>query len=440
LCCLLAVASASTSHALSEITTVAGTLTVTATWPDNSVAPVLVSLTYPTTYDSSATTLATFGITGSATYTGNNTVQGGWLVLTNGADTVRLQFYAIPAGGSAALTNVGLTAYIYPKFLNTGSYSASVTLLTDTFGVYSGLTGTTAVLAVAATAFVPQVLAAFNVVNPQSAGCDATSCSTSTYVNATASFTPTTRTNSYVNVYFRPTTVPASGAMFTADTNVVAGAADFNDGNNVFGVIGGVIDGMWTVTDANSASSTLLPTGATFALSASVVETQQRNTWYSESTVGAFQSSVVLNPAGTADTTSPTCTVASIAPIAVTTDETDTSSTLTLTCSDAGSGIWLKGAFAQTALTTGSLASTTVSFVTSSATTSIYVPAYISGTLTIIGVFAVDNAGNAALYGSCGSIQGFDSIGCAGGGSSDASSVTVSLFAMVLLAIFALCC
>jgi hypothetical protein len=225
--------------------------------------------------------------------------------------------------------------------------------------------------------------------------------------------------------------------MFSALTNVATGAADFNDGTSISLSIGGTVNGMWTAAATNSATD-LVPTGATFALSAAVSEQGGRGTWYSEGTVGAFQSSVVLTPAGTADVTAPVCTVVTIAPITATTDFDVATATLTITCSDTGgSGVWIKGAFAQTALTTGTQSSETVSFVFTGASSTVQIPPYISGTLTVIGVFAVDNSGNAALYGSCGSISGYDSLGC-GGGSSDASSVAVSLFAMVVLAIFAL--
>jgi len=106
-----------------------------------------------------------------------------------------------------------------------------------------------------------------------------------------------------------------------------------------------------------------------------------------------------------------------------------------VTCTDAGSGVWVSGVFVQASATNGPLSQT----IAYTAPTSFNVIPYVSGSISIIGVWAVDNAGNSVVYGSCGSAQGYDSMGCAGSGSSsDASTVAISMFSLVFVALYAL--
>jgi len=432
--CLIAIASAVTNHPLSDITGIGGTFTVTATFPDTAAAPVLVACTYPTTYDSSVASLASFSIVAAGTYSGNNTVVGGTVTFTNGGDSVVASFSCTPIAGAFACTGTN-----FLKFLNSGSYSPSITLETATTNVYTNVAATAAAVPVTATAYVPQVVTAFNLVTPQSGGCDATSCTGS--LNGTATLTPSARTNTQIQAFLRSTSVAATGVVFSTGTSVATGAADFNNGGSLTANIGGLFGGVWGATESSASIDTEIPTGATFAISAQVIEQSFRATYYSEATIGALQSSVTLNVGGTADVTAPTCTVVTIAPATATTDINFVTSVLTITCGDgAGTGVWIKGAFATVAVTTGAGGSQTIALPGfSTATSLIGVPPYISGSLNIIGVWAVDNSGNAALYGSCGGVTGYDSLGCSpAGGSSSASSVTVSLFALAFVAISAL--
>jgi hypothetical protein len=432
--CLIAVASAVTNHPLSDITGVLGTFTVTSTFPDTAAAPVLAACTYPTTYDSSVGTLASFTIVAAGTYSGNNTVIGGSVTFSNGGDNVVAEFSCTPVANA-----FGCTGTNFLKFLNSGSYSPSITLQTATSNVYTNVAATAAAVAVTATAYVPQTVSAFNFVTPQSAGCDATSCTGSP--NGTATLAPS-RANTYLQAFFRSTSVAATGVVFSTGVSVASGAADFNNGGTSLNAnIGGLIGGVWSATESSASIDTEIPTGATFALSAQVIEQSFRGTYYNEATIGALQSSATLNVGGTADTTAPTCTVVTIAPDTITSDINFVTSTLTITCGDGtGTGVWIKGAFATVSVTTGNGGSQTIALQGfSTATSLIGVPPYISGSLTIIGVWAVDNSGNAALYGSCGGVSGYDSLGCTpAGGSSSASSVTVSLFALAFVAISAL--
>jgi len=432
---LLAIASATTPHALSEIAGAVTTVTVTATYPDAGTAPVLTALTYTTTYDSSPASPALFTIAGTATFSSvNNTVAAGSLILTNGGDTVTV--------GIAVTGITGLTATLvgggYPKFLNTGNYAASVVLVSSLLNTNTVTLSSGAFPAVAATKYTPPTLSAFNLVSPQSGGCDATSCANN--LNGTLTLSSTTQGTGWYT--FLRSSHAAQGVVFATEATVTAGASNFNSDTNLrlATSVGGTSNGVFTPTFSGVSSNTHIPSTSNdnFAISGLLIDTSSRYTYFSEATVGAKQASVQINTAS-ADITAPTCTVLTVAPTTVTTVDTSAPVTVTLTCADetGGSGLWLAGFFGTASVTSG----TPYSFAVSHSVAGTYVtgvPPYVTGTLSVVGVWAIDNAGNAALYGSCGSTTGYDTVcGGGGGGSSSASTVAFSLFS-VLLAVLVL--
>jgi len=431
----LAIASASTVHPLSDITSVIGTLTVTSLYPDAAAAPVLVAITYPATYDSSATTLASFDITGSATFTANNTVVGGHVTLTNGGDSVSIDFSTTGVVGTTA--TFGSTGN-YLKLVNSGSYAVSVTLLTATLSTYAASLST-AFTAVTATPYVVPALTAFNLVSPQTGGCDANSCTGS--LNGSVTLTPG-RVLSQWTTYMRSTHA-STGVLFYSTATLTAGFADFNQDTStkISVAVGGVVDGVWTAQNSGSSIDTVIPQNDNLVLSGQLYENAQRYTLFNEAAVGAKQASVKLT-SGSTDVTAPLCTAVTISPTTLTTISNAIDATITVTCTDeaSGSGLWTSGYFGTVSITNGNAGTSGISgFVSgvgNTATQAVY--PYISGSITIVGVFAIDNAGNAALYGSCGGNAGFDSLGCAGGSSSSASTVALSLFSVLLAVILLL--
>jgi len=430
---LLAIASASTTFPLSGITVATATsIAVTAAYPDAGVAPTITTaISYPTTYDSSQASLALFTITaGVATFTGNNTVQSGILTLTNGGDTVTVVFGATLVAGTKTTTLASSGAYL--KFLNSGNYAASVTLITDTFGTYS-VTQTGGFPAVVATKYTPPTVTAFNLVSPQSAGCDATSCTG--YLNGTVAAT-SRPLSSWTT--FLSSTHASTGVVFYSSAGLTSGAADFNTDsiNGLVAAVGGLVGGVWTPSLTGTIIDTAVPKNDHLAISGQFLESAGRNTYFSQSVIGAFQASVQIS-SGSTDVTAPTCSLLSVLPATITTVDTLVAFTVTLACADesGGSGLWTTGVFATASVTGGATHSFAFPVVGSQISG---VPPYVSGTLAVVGVYAIDNAGNAALYGSCGGVSGYDSLGCAGGGSSSsASTVAFSLFS-VLLAVFVL--
>jgi hypothetical protein len=425
---LVAVAFGATTHGLGEITTTALTLTVTAGQPDTYTAPVLLTFTYPTTYDSSAGTLGAFAIVGTGTHTLNNTVDGCQVTFTSGSDSV-----VCFAGAASTDTTFVLSGSCAPKFLVTGSYGASVMCSTALSRNYN-LAPTVALAAVAATAYVPPAVTALAIV-ANSGGCDATGCTDP--INATASVTA--RANLRLTTIFRPTTATTGVKFWTTATASAAGAINYNTDttSNLAMVVGGVVSGSFSGSQTQFSSDTILVAGNAMPISGQISETFNRFTYFPESTFtgGALQSSATFSGGATTDAVAPTCTVATVAPVTVTTQDVPVPVTLTLTCADTGgSGLWVAGIFANI-----EGAANTVDLAIDG---SVVIPIgpHISATFSIVGVWALDNAGNAALYGSCGSVCGFDTIGCApcAGGGSSASTVSVSLFAMAVLAFFAL--
>jgi len=429
---VVSIASAATLHPLSSIgVAFSGNIAVTSDYPDNSAYPTLASVTYPTTYDSSAPSPALFSVAGNGLSFGNNTVQFGNLVFTNANDVV-----TVPLGATASVNNgFVLAASSYPKFLNSAIYTASVQLTTLTLGVYT-VTPTTALLSLTATKFTPQTLASLRVISPQSAGCDGGGCAGSA-LNATAFFTPTGVVENS-RIYLRASTVAAAGGVFSVETSVTpgTGGANFLGGlveQSVVFSYGGLQNGIWQAADTNSPTLTQVPTGATFALSASTTDNYARVSYFNEATTGAFQATAVLMTTTDApDITAPTCNLVTVEATTLITQKVAVLQTVVLSCADetGGSGFWTSGFFYTFVTSTGN----TVSGV---GFNSISIAPFVSGTINIVGVFAVDNGGNAALYGSCAGVVGYDSLGC-GGGSSSASSVVVSLFAFFFVALSSL--
>lgn len=150
--------------------------------------------------------------------------------------------------------------------------------------------------------------------------------------------------------------------------------------------------------------------------------------------------SFMITTGGT-DNTAPTCTSALFtAPLAITTANTDITNTVTVLCTDetGGSGILTGGVFVRAVA--GSL---TYDFAADGGVfpaPSVDVPLHYDGTVSILGVWAMDNSGNTAVYGSCAAGYAPDTICGGSGGSSGSSAViaSISLVIVLILAVLAL--
>jgi hypothetical protein len=303
-------------------------------------------------------------------------------------------------------------------------------------------------VAVTATAWVKPTLSTYQLVSPQNGGCDAAGCDAG-YLNGTA--TATARNGlSLTSIFRNPAANSGVRYLTVASIDGTTGASDFNTDTvaTIFAAVGGTISGFWSPTKTLASGSTLAPINQALSVSAQITQTPSQSPRVVQIDESAFggatmTGSVTLN-AGSADVTPPTCSLATIAPLTFTTMDISLTGTLTVTCTDGvgGSGVWYKGAFLQGTVTNGPGTSTTIPTQVSGGeglgTATIGVPPYVSGNVAIIGVFAVDNAGNSVVYGSCGNAEGYDSMGCAGGGSSGASTVAISMFSLVFLAVYAL--
>jgi hypothetical protein len=374
-----------------------------------------------------------FTITGKGFYTGNNTVIAGTLTLTSGSDTVNINFGAASAEGNFTVSSNFNT----PRFLVTGNYNAAVKLTTSAAtGTYS-VSLPAAFPVVAATAYTQPALAV-TLLSPQSGGCDATGCDLA--INGTVAVTPATQGTAYV---FLRSSASTSGAYYQSGQALTSAAGAVAFTGSISSFVGGLSASGASAAAFLSSGNTLAPNNVALAVSAGFTDgsSSAKFTRFPEGTSG-LTASVTLTT-GVTDVTAPTCSLVSFAPATINTINLPIDTTITLTCADenGGTGLWTKGVFLTATVSSGAGGSivTDVSPFTTSTSTDFYVPPYLSGSVAITGVWAIDNAGNAVVYGSCAGVVGYDSLGCSGGGSgSSASTTVVSLFALAFVAIAAL--
>jgi len=139
--------------------------------------------------------------------------------------------------------------------------------------------------------------------------------------------------------------------------------------------------------------------------------------------------------AGGTDVTPPTCTSALFTlPLAVSTANAPVTNGVTAICTDetGGSGIYTGGIFARAV--SGSI---TYDFAADGVfpAQTIDVPLHYDGTVSILGVWAMDNDGNAVVYGSC--APGSASSVCGGSGGGSGSSAVVASISLVIALIMA---
>jgi len=163
------------------------------------------------------------------------------------------------------------------------------------------------------------------------------------------------------------------------------------------------------------------------------------STYFSQAQLAAvvIPSSITLTE-GTTDVTAPTCTAAYLGQTTLTATASATTVNYTVTCA-ASTGSVDSGIIVQT---TGPIGGPYYTLYTASSVASanlISVSGFADATVSIIGVWALDTAGNAVLYGSCGGLVGYDTL-CGTLGGSSAAHVTLSIFAifaMVMMTLFA---
>jgi len=185
------------------------------------------------------------------------------------------------------------------------------------------------------------------------------------------------------------------------------------------------------VNGRNGNFEVTVPSGATVSLSVFSEADYHRVTYSTEATVTS-QSIAVLITSGVTDNIAPTCTAVNVSSNSINSGISAIQADVTLECKDevGGSGLWNSGFFYTVTVTSGHGQKVTLPFVTRGG--SFVVPPYVEGTVDIVGVYAIDKAGNAALYGSCGCVVGYDSLGCSPC-RSNGNTVVVSFFAFIFL-------
>lgn len=373
----------------------------------------------------------------------NQTIFAG-AAYTSGNNVNSVQFTGVQSTTTAGVTtdvytNTGSTQTF--RFDTAGSVPVTVSGGSSVGYVFASLSlpgSATGNPCVVTGSYSAPTLSTFTVISPN--GCTSTGCTAAP--NATATVAPVAATWSMVAT-FRANTAPQAGVFATFSTCDATSLCNFASGfaSPWTGSFGGFSALGYAASNTLAAGSTLVPQTGTAVGSALILDS--RNSWASfinEATFGGKQVPITF-PVGSTDVTPPTCSSAAFVPATGTTVSSTFSTVLTITCQDAGSGLYRKGAFG-----TVSVGNTPLTIVynmagATASTTEIF-PPYVSGQLQIVGVWAVDNALNSVLYGGCGtSGAGYTTIGCSAGGgsgSSSASSVSLSIFALFALVVMAL--
>jgi hypothetical protein len=143
---------------------------------------------------------------------------------------------------------------------------------------------------------------------------------------------------------------------------------------------------------------------------------------------------------GDTDTVAPTCSSAAFTPpLAINTADADITNVITLVCADTGgSNLQYTGVFVR-AEASGLVYEFAAGPGATLLTPVLDVPLHYSGTVNVVGVWAMDGDGNAVVYGRC--VNGSPQTICgSSGASSDSSAVvaSISLVIALILAVLAL--
>jgi hypothetical protein len=151
-----------------------------------------------------------------------------------------------------------------------------------------------------------------------------------------------------------------------------------------------------------------------------------------------FNSAQVRITDGSTDNTPPTCDSALFAtPLAVpTAGLPPPTRVVTISCTDGtGSGLDVTGVFFHAQSTGGLVYESSQQSSVASSTFTYTVPLHYDGTVSIKGVWAIDNNGNAVVYGNC--IYGVADTICGGNTGASASSAVVASISLVIALILA---
>jgi hypothetical protein len=285
-------------------------------------------------------------------------------------------------------------------------------------------------------AYTPLVVSTLNIPTPQDFGCIDSGCPISTYPQGNITLT----TAGFRTFFHLKSSNAATGGLFLYSLSMPSTFGKFptNGADTMYFAVGSHENGVYNTDNGYVYQQFLLTPKVGTASVALELYQGGAVTPVSSASLGAsgFVNTVAFTR-GTTDVAPPDITGVAFSTTTVMTSTFTTLFTATITATDA-SGIWLYGVVMR-AVPTGDVPQdalfSTNSMGAASNVVNIYVPAYVSGTYDMIGVFAVDQAGNAVLYGSCGSVSNIDSL-C--GTASAASSLAVSIFAVVGLALVAL--
>jgi len=270
-----------------------------------------------------------------------------------------------------------------------------------------------------------------SIATPVNAACTANTCTGSLSGNVT-----TTGSISLAGAFLKPLVGGSDGRLFVTGTPM--GAPTFSIGSSTH--TGAII--LLSKFSLNQITLTnFVPYTADWSSEyvAAISNSNFNPKVYDSSDIAAngLGSTVTVNNGGT-DSTAPTCTGVTYSSQTLTTTTDYVSVDITAACTDnvGGVGIAYTAVIVSGTQTAGiTTQSVAFSLTANVATTFNYVPPYFTGQFAVIGVIAVDNSGNTALYGSCGTSTDFGQL-CPGAGSSATSVLSsVSAFVAVLVVV-----
>jgi len=232
-----------------------------------------------------------------------------------------------------------------------------------------------------------------------------------------------------------------TGSSITVDVGATTGSTTPNNWSDLTAYIGSWCGDIFSGSSMGASvgyTANVVLSLRSVTIVAPVVAGSARSYFNGGAAAFAGSNSVTVTD-GDADKTPPTCTSALFAtPLDVATADTPIpNKVLTLICTDE-TALLTAGAFVR-AVAAGITYDYAADDGTTNLTPEVYIPLHYDGTISVLGVWAMDTNGNAVVYGSCLADTAQTICGGSGGGSSSSAVVaSISLVIALILAVLAL--
>jgi len=405
LLCLLYVANATIFRELSLVS-LGSNIVVTTLYPDHTTI-TLTGSSGPSTYN--GTNSAVLPISFTFGYA-NISVQFAYFILTQGSIVIPVQTSqpdCTTVPGVCSCSN-SVVDQDYITFPTTGVYTVSIQIILSTWRIMNFEASDIAAihgsnkwnsLTVTAIRPVPKLLS-FSMTSPNTFGCtSATSCLNG--VALSANFSNDVLTDDYIFTAYFQAVNDVSAVDINIGGNCVNGdCSPITNPNNIYWGVGFFEPG-YLYNYFYDPDSALIAANQTYALTNINIQ-QGNDVWLLQPPSPC--SIEIVNVGGPADTTPPVCYSASFAPpYTMTLGSASAGVVYTVNCTDDNSGVAISGIYMAYTDANNNIIGYNYGEQPQSEPGPVGLPAFVSYTASIIGVFAIDYAGNGVLYGECGS-------------------------------------